>query len=147
MSALPGLSHSARYALAAMVVLGKLPEPDRISAMDLAHQAGVPDAFLAKLLRQLGRAGIVEGLKGHHGGYRLARPASQIRLIDVLTGLEETDHAVHTECALGARPCNPQHPCTLHHRWSAAVRPMTDLLHQMTVADLTTNSSADGSPA
>ena len=141
MSTLPGLSHSARYALAAMVVLAKLTAEERISAVDLAHRAGVPDAFLAKLLRQLGRHHLVEGQKGHHGGYRLARPPTQIRLLEVLSGLEDHELSTQTECALGARPCNPQHPCALHHRWSAAIQPMTDMLTNMTVAQLTENEA------
>ena len=139
MSTLPGLSHSARYALAAMAVLGKLPNPDRISAMDLANQAGVPDAFLAKLLRQLGRSGLVEGQKGHHGGYRLARDASQIRLIEVLCGLEEGSRAPQMECALGAHPCNHQQFCAFHLQWSAAITPMVEMFNTMTVAELTKN--------
>lgn len=142
MSTLPGLSHSARYALAAMVVLGNLPPDGRISAMDLAHQAGVPDAFLAKLLRQLGRRGLVDGQKGHHGGYRLAREAKAIRLMEVLHGLDESDGAVKTECALGARPCNSQTPCRLHNRWTTAIHPMIEMLDQMTVAELTVHDGA-----
>lgn len=139
MSMLPGLTHSARYALSAMVVLGRLGEADRISVVELAAEAAVPDAFLSKLLRHLGRHGIVDGMKGHHGGYRLARPASQIKLVDVLNALDEHAGADKLECALGARPCNPDRPCALHHRWQAAITPMLDLLHDLTVEQLVKN--------
>ena len=145
MSMLPGLTHSARYALSAMVVLGRLGEAERISVVDLATQAAVPHAFLSKLLRHLGRHGIVEGLKGHHGGYRLARPAAAIKLVDVLNALDDHEGAEQLECALGARPCNPEQPCALHHRWQAAITPMLDLLHDLTVAQLVQNEGREQS--
>lgn len=141
MSMLPGLTHSARYALSAIVVLGRLGAEQRIAATELASQAAVPDAFLSKLLRQLARRGLVDGIKGHHGGYRLARPASEIHLADVLHALEEHESMDHTECALGARPCNPNHPCPLHNRWQAAISPMLELLHSLTVEQLVQNEA------
>lgn len=128
-----------------MVILGKLREDERISTVDLARQAGVPDAFLAKLLRQLGKHDLLDGQKGHHGGYRLARPPQNIPLMMVLHGLEEGDMPAPTECAMGVRPCNPQKPCLLHHRWSAAIQPMLDMLNTMTVADLALNRACDPS--
>ena len=145
MSMLPGLTHSARYALSAMVVLGRLGVTERISVVDLAARAAVPDAFLSKLLRLLGRHGIVEGLKGHHGGYRLARPSSEIKLVDVLHALDDHEGPEQLECALGARPCNPDRPCALHHRWHAAITPMLDLLHDLTVEQLVQNDGLEQS--
>ncbi len=145
MSMLPGLTHSARYALSAMVVLGRLEGTERISVVELATRAAVPDAFLSKLLRHLGRHGIVEGLKGHHGGYRLGRSASEIKLVDVLNALDDHEGAEQLECALGARPCNPGQPCALHHRWQAAINPMMELLHDLTVEQLVHNDGLEQS--
>ena len=57
------------------------PHPDPIA---LARRHGAPEAVVAKVLQRLVRAGLVVGTRGTHGGYRLARSASRMTVLDVL---------------------------------------------------------------
>ena len=70
----------------ATIVLAALAEePERIhSAAGLAEQSGLELPTVAKLLKPLARAGLVSGFRGSAGGYRLARPADSISLIDIV---------------------------------------------------------------
>jgi len=77
------LSKSARYALYAaseMAAAGVRP----VTVADVAQTYGIPTAALAKIFQQLVRAGIAAGTRGVGGGYRLARRAKDLTLLDVM---------------------------------------------------------------
>ncbi|MCB9745213.1 MAG: Rrf2 family transcriptional regulator [Alphaproteobacteria bacterium] len=134
-SLMPELPYTARYALIAVTTLAQLEPGERLRSSDLARRTGAPRPFLAKVMRSLSQAGVVDGLKGHHGGYALAKPANEIRLGCVLEALAGPD-AQQPQCALNARPCNPDNPCALHHCWDEAMQPVRQLLARYTIADV-----------
>ena len=83
------LNKSTRYALHAALELasrGASEEPVTVASMAGRH--AIPAAVLAKVLQQLVRSGIAVGTRGAHGGYRLARPASQVTLAEVIEAFE-----------------------------------------------------------
>jgi Rrf2 family protein len=87
------LGEGVEWALHCTTFLAALP-PDRpLPAARLAEFHGVPTAYLAKQLQALARAGIVESAPGRRGGYRLARPATSITLLDVVEAVEGTEPA------------------------------------------------------
>jgi Rrf2 family protein len=83
---------------------------------DLAERTGVPEAYLAKILRRLVACGLLHGQKGHHGGFKLARSAERIRFLDVLRALDALPSP--NQCAFGWARCNASKPCPLHPAWS-----------------------------
>jgi len=87
------LGRGVEWTLHCCSVLGALPPPLTISGSRLAEFHGVPAPYLVKQLQKLSQAGIVEATSGRRGGYRLARPAGEISLLDVVTALEGNDHA------------------------------------------------------
>lgn len=74
-------------------VLAFLPAGAALPAARLAEYHGVPAAYLAKHLQALSRAGIVESVPGPRGGYRLARPATEVSLLDVVDAVEGAEPA------------------------------------------------------
>ncbi len=128
------LSQTAIYALRALAVLKDLAPGESLSGSLLSERTGVPRDYLAKVMRQLSRAGIVRGQRGHGGGFCLRRPPQRVRLLDVLT-------AVDTElslgrCAFRAGVCNQQQPCVLHGVWSRFQESVGRWASETTVADL-----------
>jgi Rrf2 family protein len=103
---------SAEYALRALACMSALPPEERVRSKDLADQISAPPAFLSKVLRRLVEAELVDGVRGHHGGYRLARDPSDIRVIDVLVAMDALPSTQH--CAFGWASCNEAAPCPLH---------------------------------
>jgi Rrf2 family protein len=87
------LGQGVEWTLHCCSVLGALPTPLTISGARLAEFHGVPAPYLVKQLQKLSQAGIVEATTGRTGGYRLARPATEITLLDVVTALEGDDRA------------------------------------------------------
>jgi Rrf2 family protein len=57
---------------------------EAVSVAQVAERNGIPGAVLAKVVQQLVRAGLAQGTRGVGGGYRLARPASHVTLLDVI---------------------------------------------------------------
>lgn len=59
------------------------------SSRDIAEDMSIPRDYLIQLAQLLRNAGIIEARPGKHGGYRLARPASEISVLDVVNALDE----------------------------------------------------------
>jgi Rrf2 family protein len=85
------LGDGVEWALHCCTVLAVVPPDQALPAAKLAEFHGVPPAYLAKHLQALARAGLTESVAGPRGGYRLARPAAEITLLDVVDAVEGTD--------------------------------------------------------
>ena len=109
------LSRPAEYALRAMTYLARTKPDVRVRSRDLAKATDVPPAFLAKIMRELTNKGLLDAQKGHNGGFLLARPASEIRFIDVLRAVDFDPDSGH--CLFGLGNCNAENPCPLHYEW------------------------------
>ena len=87
------LGEGVEWGLHSCTVLALLPPDLAMPAARLAEFHGVPPAYLAKHLQALARAGIVASVPGAKGGYRLARPADRITVLDVVLALEGEEPA------------------------------------------------------
>jgi Rrf2 family protein len=85
-------SKTARYALHAALEMA-LCADEAVTVAGAAQRLGLPRAALAKVFQQLVRSGLALGSRGIGGGYRLARPARQISVLDVLQAFEAPDLA------------------------------------------------------
>lgn len=88
------LSQKTRYALKALLELAALPGGTTLSAAAISARRSIPAKFLAAILFELKRDGLVRGLRGRSGGYRLARGAADISFGIVLrsmAGRDKTD--------------------------------------------------------
>ena len=87
------LSEGVEWGLHCAALLAFLPPGVAMPASKLAEYHGVPEAYLAKHLQALSRAGVVESLPGPRGGYRLARPPDQLTVLDVVEAIDGGDAA------------------------------------------------------
>ena len=125
------LSSEGRYALRALLYLAWLGEPasaDRVSA-----EAHVPRRLLARILASLSRAGLVETEQGRGGGSRLARPAREITLRDVVEAAEGPFGV--TRCIMQNRACGTAAPCAMHDAWEEGQQTILDYLATQTLDD------------
>lgn len=129
------LSATAEYALRAIIALAKLAPGQTLLGRDLAERTGVPAAYLARVLWELKRCGMVAAERGQGGGYRLARPAGQISLREIIARFDPV--RADPGCLLwGAKPCDQQQPCALHEQWRPIRAAYVDFVTRTTVADL-----------
>jgi Rrf2 family protein len=123
------------------VALAKLPEGAYAGAARIAQEIGAPQNYLGKLLKALGEEGVVESQKGLGGGFRLARDARQISLLDVVEPIEHISR--WSGCILGRPQCSEADPCAIHDRWKAVRDAYLRMLQGTTIAELV----AKGEPA
>src|ERR671931_2292590 len=98
------LSASATHALRAIAWLAAHEGEEAMLGRELASKVDVPAHYLAKVLAQLARAGVLTASRGVRGGYRLARPAVRIKLIEVVLPFE--GRRARPGCLLHpGRPC------------------------------------------
>lgn len=128
------LTGTAEYALRALSALASGDPPAPARATDLAARTGVPEAYLAKVLRRLVRHGLLHASKGHGGGFALARPPSRIRFVEVLEAVDSMPLA--NRCAFGKAKCSPSNPCLLHPAWSKLKDSFLDWARTTTLADV-----------
>ncbi len=128
------LSQSGIHAIRAVVALAELPGTAYCGVPEIARSTGSPRNYLGKLLLQLSRHGLVESRKGLGGGFRLARPATDIRLIDVMASIEDVGR--WSSCVFTNAVCSDANPCMVHTRWSRAREAFLVFLRDTTVAEL-----------
>src|SRR5688572_8973711 len=120
----------------ATVVLAALAEdPDRVqTATALAEHTHIALPTVSKLLKQLLRAGLVVSTQGKHGGYQLARPASQISAAAILNALEGP--LALTDCSAGHGHCGIEQTCRVGRAWQRVNHAIRRSLHEVSLAQL-----------
>lgn len=132
------------YGLHCLLYLVDAPAEQPPSARDLAEFQGVSPTYLAKLFTQLEKAGLVASVEGVHGGFRLARPAAEITILDVVDAIEGRKplfqcREVRAKCILyAAAPLKRavRGTCTIHAIMRDAEACMRESLRRQTLADL-----------
>ncbi len=82
------LSRASSYALHAVVHMASQKKNEPIASHTIAHARGIPDRFLLKVLKYLVTAQVLSSVKGPNGGYRLARPANEISMLEILEAVD-----------------------------------------------------------
>ena len=110
------LSTRGRYGLRALIDLAVNSETESVSISSIALRQGISEAYLEQLMAKLKKAGLVVSIRGAQGGYKLARPAKQISVGDVLRALEGNLDAV--QCAgLSEEGCQGAQLCVSKYVW------------------------------
>jgi len=121
----------------AVVVMGRLASrPDeRQSAAEIADATGLPSATVGQVLKALGSGGLVNGARGAHGGYVLARRPAAISVAEIVIALDGP--VAITACVDGADdPCTIESMCLLKGSWDAVNGAIKDALNGVTLADM-----------
>lgn len=126
-------SSACEYGIRGLTVLARQPDR-RMLRSAIAAADELPEAFLGKILHDLVRAGLLTSARGRGGGYALAMPAAEIRLLDVkeaIDGLEDLER-----CAVGLDPCSDETPCPLHEDFKRVRKTVRDYLESTTLDDV-----------
>ncbi len=127
-------SRSTEYAIRAFVNLAQVPEGKYAMVKQIAEQEGIPAHFLAKILQQLARKGLLRSSKGPTGGYSLRTSPKEISLIQLVEALDGlTDYQ---KCVSGLSECTDDAPCGMHDSWKALRARIMEYLEKTTIADL-----------
>lgn len=125
------------YATVVLTVLAapSTGAPDAVlSAPELAERAGLEVPTVSKVLKPLAQAGLVAGFRGVNGGYRLARPAEQIGLLEIVEAMEGP--LGMTECSIHAGNCGIEDHCGVRANWRRINDVVIDALRGVTLAQM-----------
>lgn len=129
------ISTRGRYALRAMVDLA-LHDDGPVARQDIAERQAISADYVAQLFRQLGAAGLVEGVKGPGGGYILARDADEIHAGDIVEVVEGPIALVYCVDPQDESSCNRVDRCVTHLLWKRLSAVMKEFLDSITLQDL-----------
>lgn len=111
-------------------------EQDRLFASnDLSLATRIPSPTVSKVLQALLGAGVLESIRGAKGGYRLARPASEISVREIINCFE--GHIALTECNLDEGECEQLPFCTTSNNWKRINEAVRDALGSISLKDMT----------
>jgi Rrf2 family protein len=128
-------SATATHALRAMARLAAAPSTGATLGRDLAEELEVPVHYLSKVLAALARAGLLTAARGARGGYRLARPAKQIALLEIVAPFE--GQRLQPGCLLQPdRQCDDGRGCSAHAAWGKVKTTYLAFLEGTTLADI-----------
>ena len=127
------LSRTSEYALSALILLTQREKDWPIPGRDIAHETGVPQKYLSKILGDLVRVGVLEANRGKSGGFRLARSARKIRLHEALLPFERFEER---RCPFGNKECSNDEPCLAHNEWKHVIETFQRFLQSTSVADV-----------
>jgi Rrf2 family cysteine metabolism transcriptional repressor len=142
------VSQRAHYGLRAMTELAKSYGQRTMSLSEIAGVEHVPAGYLEQLAIPLRRAGLIEGTRGAHGGYQLAKPPESMTVGAVVRALEGPVAPV--ECLLleyVPGSCTREPVCLSRSVWQRVKESVDSVLDSITLADLCTSSSDDTVPA
>jgi Rrf2 family cysteine metabolism transcriptional repressor len=117
-----------------MVSLSRAAAGEHISARAMAAEQAIPAAILPQVMSDLVRASLVVPLIGRTGGYRLARPAAEISVFDIVTAVEGPDQ--DRGCILRNAACLSGGECVAHEVMAGAQAALVDRLRASSLATL-----------
>jgi FeS assembly SUF system regulator len=124
------LTDYATVLLAAMAA-----EPTALHrAAELAERARLESSTVAKLLKQLTRAGLLESVRGAAGGYRLARPPERVSIADVIEAMDGP--IAMTQCALHDGSCRREEHCLVRSNWRKIALAVESALRAVSLLDM-----------
>jgi Rrf2 family protein len=111
------LSNTCKYALRALIYLGKFSENDkRIGIKKISEDLNLSSPFLGKILQNLVKQKLLISTKGPNGGFSLAKKSSEITLWDIVTKVDGEEF--FTNCLISLEPCSKHDPskpfCPVH---------------------------------
>lgn len=132
------LSTKGRYAVTAMMDLAIHNGSGPVTLADISKCQGISLSYLEQLFAKLRKRGLVEGVRGPGGGYRLARPASHVTVADIISAVDEKVDA--TRCS-GKENCQSGRRCLTHELWSDLSHQIFTFLSGITLAQFVERSS------
>ena len=131
------LSNTCKYALRALIYLGKNSEKDyRIGIKKISEDLGLSSPFLGKILQNLVKQKLLVSTKGPNGGFALGKKPDQITLWDIVAKVDGEEF--FTNCLITLEPCKTHDPskplCPIHSQYDKLRKEITSFYKETTLA-------------
>lgn len=125
------LSTKGRYGVTAMMDLAIHDNAGPVTLADISQCQGISLSYLEQLFAKLRKSGLVEGVRGPGGGYRLSRSAEQISIAEIITAVDEKVDI--TNCSQEGN-CQEGEKCLTHELWVELSNRLFEFLEGITLA-------------
>lgn len=127
------ISKLADYATVIMAYCAQQAH-NSLNAKEIAQATAITSPTVSKVLKILHSAELLLSSRGAQGGYRLARPAEKISMLEIVTAV---DGAIAlTDCNKLHKPCELELACTTRHGWQVINQAIFSALNRITLADI-----------
>ncbi len=133
------LSTKGRYAMVALADLALQPDNALLSLAEISKRQDISLPYLEQLFVKLRRADLVVSVRGPGGGYKLARPASEIRVSDIMGAVDETVSAMHTGAGASGGVSGSRAQSMTNRLWEGLSAHVYVFLHQTRLSDVVRN--------
>ncbi len=127
-------SRQCEYALQAVMYIALKPNHEMTSIRELAKTLEIPYHFLAKILQDLTRKGLLTSLKGSAGGYMLAMPKETITAFHIVDAIDGSSFT--SNCLMGFPACSDEFPCAAHSNWKKIRENLESMLKSTSIYDM-----------
>ena len=128
------LSRTSQYAVQALIYIATQPPGDPVLNRDIAERLNVPAAYLAKILQNLSKQGLLDSFRGRLGGFCLREGMYRTTLMQVLLLTEGPNFT--KSCILGLKECSDETACPMHFKWVPVKKNIISLLNEMNLEEL-----------
>lgn len=133
------LSTKGRYAMVALADLATQRAGTLSSLAEISKRQDISLPYLEQLFVKLRRAGLVTSVRGPGGGYKLAKPASEIRVSDIMAAVDETVSAMHTGAGASGAVSGTRAQSLTNRLWEGLSAHVYVFLHQTRLSDVVGN--------
>ena len=127
-------SKTCEYAIRAVIFIAQKSENGaKIGIKDIAAGIDSPLHFIAKILQELSKRGIIESTKGPNGGFYIDKAAQKKTLADVVRAIDGDN--IFNSCGLGLKNCSETKPCPLHNEFKIIRSKIQTTLNSATIGD------------
>ena len=134
------ISQTGEYALRVVLHLGRRDRTEWNAAAAMGERLGIPVRYLSRVLNALARAGILDSVRGPHGGFRLARSPAELTLAAVVAPFDAVGDT--PSCLLRDQRCGVGEPCMAHQRWHGIAGEVRRFFQETTIAALVAEASS-----
>ncbi|GGB07646.1 MULTISPECIES: RrF2 family transcriptional regulator [Mucilaginibacter] len=125
-------SKTCEYAVRAVFFIAqRTADGSRVGIKEIAVNIDSPEHFLAKILQDLSRRGIIQSVKGPNGGFYLDAQSLARPLSDVIEAVD--GGGIFRDCGLGLKECSSKNPCPLHHDFLDVRNRLQNMLESITI--------------
>lgn len=128
--------------MVALADIALQPGGKLVSLGDISERQDISLPYLEQLFVKLRRADLVSSVRGPGGGYRLSRPASEIRVVDILAAVDETVDAMHKGAGASGGASGSRAQSLTNRLWEGLSAHVYVFLHQTRLSDIIGNELA-----
>jgi len=128
--------------MVALADIALQPAEGLVVLADISKRQAISLPYLEQLFVKLRRAGLVASVRGPGGGYRLAKPTSEIRVVEILAAVDETVDAMHKGAGVSGGSCGSRAQSLTNRLWEGLSAHVYVFLHQTRLSDVIENDLA-----